>query len=336
MDWDACSSPSVNLSHRQNGFDKRLIPEYRIVINKSVSFWIDEHGVQVDPSRGICDDCDDMKGIMRRSYLVRFFYPLVLGLLFPAALRGEPKLTGATLYSADPGGVPLGISLWNTVGGDGIFNVYFFEGSFDAPVFLNRGDLTTSAALKWPMGPGEVELGFAASTTPHGYVGLNLYFGTNRISAFRAVDHSSVFWVLPSDTPTFGLSGIEKGSGTLSVRVEDLVVTLLDFTLDLPPRDRVGDFDANPDGAPDTVGHIRLRVDAKPEVSLVIEISQIRVCWPSSVNYIYQPQYRSSDTENLWVNLGPPIVGDNGQKCVSDAVEPGNATRLYRVTVTHR
>jgi len=63
--------------------------------------------------------------------------------------------------------------------------------------------------------------------------------------------------------------------------------------------------------------------------SLRIEVSQVRLCWPSLTNVLYQFQYRSDLTTNLWVNLGDPITGNGATNCITDEVS--SPRRYYRV-----
>jgi hypothetical protein len=65
--------------------------------------------------------------------------------------------------------------------------------------------------------------------------------------------------------------------------------------------------------------------------SLSIEVSQVRLCWPSLTNVLYQFQYRSDLTTNLWVNLGDPITGNGATNCITDDIMSPH--RYYRVVV---
>lgn len=85
------------------------------------------------------------------------------------------------------------------------------------------------------------------------------------------------------------------------------------------------------DGGPPSGFRIELSGSAVPAPTLSIEISQIRLCWHSTSNRIYQVQYRSELTTNSWVDLEPQVLGDGGTICVSeDVVSP---QRFYRVVV---
>jgi hypothetical protein len=64
---------------------------------------------------------------------------------------------------------------------------------------------------------------------------------------------------------------------------------------------------------------------------LSIEVSQVRLCWPSLTSVLYQLQYRSDQTTNLWVNLGVPITGNSAISCITDDLT--SPRRYYRVIV---
>jgi hypothetical protein len=73
-----------------------------------------------------------------------------------------------------------------------------------------------------------------------------------------------------------------------------------------------------------TIGSVAI----PPEVS--IRVSQVEVCWKSSTNRMYQVQYRSTLTTNIWTNLGAPVQG-TGVECVTDAIVPSQPQRFYQV-----
>lgn len=68
-----------------------------------------------------------------------------------------------------------------------------------------------------------------------------------------------------------------------------------------------------------------------PETNLLsIRVSQVELCWPSTSNTLYQVQYRSDLTTNLWTDLGAPVQGNGSTNCVYDAVVRGQPKRFYR------
>ncbi len=65
--------------------------------------------------------------------------------------------------------------------------------------------------------------------------------------------------------------------------------------------------------------------------SLTIEVSQVRLCWNSQTNKLYQVQCRSDLTTNQWVALGAPVQGDGTATCMTaDVTVP---RRFYRLIV---
>jgi len=64
---------------------------------------------------------------------------------------------------------------------------------------------------------------------------------------------------------------------------------------------------------------------------LTIEVSQVRLCWNSQTNKLYQVQYRTEFTTNQWVDLGAPVPGNATAKCMTDDVTVPR--RFYRLVV---
>ena len=75
---------------------------------------------------------------------------------------------------------------------------------------------------------------------------------------------------------------------------------------------------------------IKITPDGGPTVGIHFHFSYVDICWNSLTNHIYQPQYRSDLTTNIWVNLGGTLPGNNAIMCVTDAIHP-NENRFYRV-----
>ena len=64
-----------------------------------------------------------------------------------------------------------------------------------------------------------------------------------------------------------------------------------------------------------------------------VRVSEVEVCWESSSDATYQVQYRSALTSNAWMNLGSPLPGNGGEKCVPDKVPAEEPKRFYRVVI---
>ena len=62
---------------------------------------------------------------------------------------------------------------------------------------------------------------------------------------------------------------------------------------------------------------------------MLIEVSNVRLCYLAPSNTVSQLQYRSIFTTNEWVNLGSPISGTGQTVCTMDAVD--GPRRFYRV-----
>lgn len=78
-----------------------------------------------------------------------------------------------------------------------------------------------------------------------------------------------------------------------------------------------------------TIG--RLEQVRAPRLS--IRVSQVELCWDTMTNEVYQLQYRSSLTTNVWLQFGGPIVGDGSQFCTNDAVLLGQPQRFYQLVL---
>jgi hypothetical protein len=76
------------------------------------------------------------------------------------------------------------------------------------------------------------------------------------------------------------------------------------------------------------VDNVQLDFD-RPQLS--IRCSQVELCWSSVSNRVYQVQYRSTLTTNLWVDFGSALTASSPTTCVTDAVLPGSPQRFYQV-----
>ncbi len=69
-------------------------------------------------------------------------------------------------------------------------------------------------------------------------------------------------------------------------------------------------------------------VQAPPE--LAIEVADVRLCWPSRANQLYQVQYQSEITGGSWVDVGSPVAGNGTTNCITDPVD--GPRKFYRIT----
>jgi len=62
-----------------------------------------------------------------------------------------------------------------------------------------------------------------------------------------------------------------------------------------------------------------------------IRVSEVMTCWPTEPNSVYQVEYQSASTTNMWVPLYTNILGSGAQMCVTNKVVRGTPTRTYRL-----
>ncbi|MFZ6736081.1 hypothetical protein ACO0LG_29470, partial [Undibacterium sp. Ji42W] len=153
---------------------------------------------------------------------------------FGTASAATLNLTGATIYGVDKDGGYTGNG-WDTVGSNGVYNLYFLTGSH---VFLNTGDgLATSPSIDLSVAGTYTFLvrsdgsGFNW-TAP--FVGLNLFFNTSIIPGisvsvpFNVTAPVLTPWVKP------GLGIFDQnpipGANSLSFVTEDAKVTMTAFS----------------------------------------------------------------------------------------------------------
>lgn len=65
-----------------------------------------------------------------------------------------------------------------------------------------------------------------------------------------------------------------------------------------------------------------------------IRASQVEVCWNSQPNVVYQVQYRSALTPDVWTDLGDCIRSTSSTTCIYDPIVLGQPQRFYRVVLT--
>jgi hypothetical protein len=64
---------------------------------------------------------------------------------------------------------------------------------------------------------------------------------------------------------------------------------------------------------------------------LTIRVSEVELCWNSVSTKMYQVEYRSEVSTNIWTALGASVIGNGSTNCMTDAVLPGEPRRFYRV-----
>ncbi len=63
---------------------------------------------------------------------------------------------------------------------------------------------------------------------------------------------------------------------------------------------------------------------------LTIRCSEVEICWQTASNVLYQVEYCSDLTTNIWTPLGAPILGTGTKQCVFDKI-PDEHQRFHRV-----
>jgi hypothetical protein len=73
-----------------------------------------------------------------------------------------------------------------------------------------------------------------------------------------------------------------------------------------------------------------VRLERLP-LSSTLRVSEVEFCWPSVATRVYQVQYRSTLTTNLWTNLLQPVQGNGEDRCIKDPMPADEPRRFYRV-----
>lgn len=94
-----------------------------------------------------------------------------------------------------------------------------------------------------------------------------------------------------------------------------------------PPNGSWNDQWDRIDGGPDYPYFGVVEIDASP---LEIEVASVAVKWLSVTNVMYQLQYRSSLTSNVWNDLGSATPGTGSNMLVIDSFA-GEPRRFYRL-----
>jgi hypothetical protein len=199
---------------------------------------------------------------MQRTLLI------LLAVVLTAPLQAA-NLTGAVHFSAGAAGEYTGGQLWNTVGGDGLYNLYLIESG--SPVNSGNG-ASTSPNFALVAGNtyvfeirGEPGANFAN-------FGLNLMFDgltAPSISVFRQVNGGGSI-AANSNANTGALTGATvAGSGVLSFVSGADTITLTDYSWFVSPTaasDAVNAFNNTPSGANDFIGSFTLEVTTETAI----------------------------------------------------------------------
>jgi hypothetical protein len=266
------------------------------------------------------------------------------------------NLTAVFVHSCDADGNPAGDFVWDTRGSDSDFYKIFItrgtpQGNPDgltAP-FIN-GPTWALAPINIPLEPGTNEFTiFFQFNGPWPAFAINLFFDNNRVAAICAKASLRTGDEIPPFSPnsaprTYSMTSYPgpdaPASGSTSATL-DRVVELTKYYVaatNLFEQNRVGTHGVGEDGRFDFVGTFTLVVGRErrppPErpIKIDLHITEVTICWESELNREYQLQYHSGGSrEGVWTNVGGPVAGTGGTKCVADHIAIGESRRIYRV-----
>ncbi len=170
-----------------------------------------------------------------RRWTISCIAVLAVTLAAGKAATADVVLTGLGQFSAASSGA-AGSQFWNTLGGDGNFNLYVIASSdIDGP-FINSGN-AAAASVNLPLTVGTHEFtiyGQPGSAASH--AGLNLFFNDAvppAISVLAPHNSSTIAPNFSSSTRSL-TSTIVAAAGTLSFTVDNLTVSLTDYIWSSP------------------------------------------------------------------------------------------------------
>jgi PEP-CTERM motif len=217
---------------------------------------------------------------LRKNIMVLLFAGGVLaGVMIFGGSAAATTLSGLTQFSTDANGNAAGGQLWNTLGGDGIFNLYVAPGPIAANnAFVNHGNAAlVSIDIPLAIGANTFSI-FGEPGSDTGHAALNLFFNGNPnipgISVFAATRTGALepsFVANGGSTLALGAGGFVgvPGANTLSFVDGANTITLTDYFWATPSvnnLDRVSAFNDSPSGASDFIGQFTLTVSGPTQV----------------------------------------------------------------------
>ncbi len=202
-----------------------------------------------------------------------------------ASVATGTVITGATVFSADGSGEYAFGQLWNTVAGDGAYNLYIADGGVSGP-FSNSGDGPgTAPNITLQAGVNKFGIYGDLGTSVNSPYGLNLFFdgsATAGISVFAPARTTATVPVFSANSGT--LTGgnqvyldLVPASGTLIFLSGGVTINLTSYFWTLPgalgTQDRVGTSSASSNGKADYVGEFTLTVTPIPEPNTALLLS---------------------------------------------------------------
>ncbi len=174
---------------------------------------------------------------------------LAVLLYVPVMSAQAVVLTGLTQFSTDSSGTYTGGQLWNTVGGDGAYNLYISSGG-PAGVFLNSGDgANTAPNINLQNGTNTFAI-FGQPGAVRSHFGLNLFFdGSNAagISVFAPVRSGTAIPAFSANSAAstggnLPFVNLISGAGVLSFQSGGMSLSLTNYFWTQPGVAGVSDF----------------------------------------------------------------------------------------------
>jgi hypothetical protein len=195
------------------------------------------------------------------------------------AATADVALTGLNQFSAGSGGATGG-QFWNSLGGDGVFNLYAIAShDIDGP-FINSGN-AAAASINVPLTVGTHQ--FTIYGQPGGaasHAGLNLFINDAAAPAISVFAPHNSSDIAPNfSASTRSLTGtIVAGAGTLSFTLDNLTVSLTDYIWTSPgqslgTRDRVQATNNAPGNGNDLLGQFTLVVVPEPATIMLLGLA---------------------------------------------------------------
>jgi len=254
-------------------------------------------------------------------------------------------LTGAWIFNSNAAGQKSGSVAWDTVPGDGIFNIWITSGLPEKGALTNRflngpDDPSVSPDLLLLPGTNRFTLfATALAGTTLDNAALNLFLNGHvapDLSVFAAPRTSAAAppFQVNNASATPNLSGsLVPASGKTNFVDGLYTVTLTEFSFSVPSLyqiDRVSASTTAPDQLLDFVGTLTLVV-SPPSERLAIRSSQVALSWFAQTGVTYQAYFRSALTTNRWIPLGEPVSGNGNYQYFLDNVPAGEAQKFYQV-----
>lgn len=248
---------------------------------------------------------------------------VLLVLLFGTTYTVVPSawsaaLTGSIYLAATPSGQPgASGNAWDTRPEGGLLNMLIAAPSSNGLVFLNGLD-NAHASIAVLLRAGTNKFTFFPDPSVQvsfNYYALNLFLDGHILPdiSVKGSIASPMFTTNAALTPAMDGTGV-PASGRVEYYNGTETVTLTECSW-------------NSANGPGTITLV-----VRPDVErLTISVSEVEIGWYSLTNAIYQVQYRSEFTSNIWTSVGSPIPGTGARLCLRQTVNAEEPKRFYSV-----